>query len=119
MSLMQLPKHTTGSDTRELPADIETTRLLLRCLLPEAIRAGLAGDLQAVANQLGASVPLDLLREPAVLQHADARLTEDADYLPWSARAIVLRSSMETVGHVRFHSRPDPEYLHPLRAKRD
>jgi [ribosomal protein S5]-alanine N-acetyltransferase len=113
MSLVQLPNHTAGSDTRELLADIETTRLLLRCLLPEAVRARLAGDRKAVATQLGASVPLDLLREPAVLQHAAARLTEDADYLPWSARAIVLRSSMEMVGHVRFHSRPDPEYLHP------
>jgi len=113
MCPVQLAKHTTGSDTRELLADIETTRLLLRCLLPEAIRAGLAGDLEAVATQLGASVPLDLLREPTVLQHAAARLTEDADYLPWSARAIVSRRSMEMVGHVRFHSRPDPEYLHP------
>jgi ribosomal-protein-alanine N-acetyltransferase len=113
MPLVQLPNHTTASDTRELPADIETTRLLLRCLLPEAIRAGLAGDLEAVANRLGASVPLDLLREPAVLQHAAARLAENADYLPWSARAIVLRASMEMVGHVRFHSRPDPQYLHP------
>jgi len=113
MSLVQLPKHTTGCDTRALLADIETTRLLLRCLPPEAIQAGLAGDLKAVENQLGASVPLDLLREPAVLQHADARLTEDANYLPWSVRAIVLRESMEMVGHVRFHSRPDPEYLHP------
>jgi ribosomal-protein-alanine N-acetyltransferase len=113
MSLMQLPNHATGSDARDLLADIETPRLLLRCLLPEAIRAGLAGDLKAVETRLGASVPLDLLREPAVLQHAAARLTEDADYLPWSARAIVLRASMGMVDHVRFHSRPDPEYLHP------
>ena len=113
MSLVQLPKHTTSSDTSELLSDIETTRLVLRCLLPEAIRAGLAGNLKAVENLLGARVPLDLLREPAVLQHAGARLTEDANYLPWSARAIVLRDSMEMVGHVRFHSRPDPEYLQP------
>ena len=46
MPPVQLPNHTTGSDTRELLAEIETPRLLLRCLLPEAICAGLAGDLK-------------------------------------------------------------------------
>jgi [ribosomal protein S5]-alanine N-acetyltransferase len=112
MRFVQPSKRPTGS-AGEAPQDIETTRLLLRCLLPETIRAGLADELGAVENQLGARVPPDLLREPAVLQHAEARLSENANYLPWSVRAIILKSSAEMVGHVRFHSMPDPEYLHP------
>jgi [ribosomal protein S5]-alanine N-acetyltransferase len=51
--------------------------------------------------------------EPAVLQFSDAQLLADPHYLPWSARAILLKETGEMVGHLRFHTRPDPEYLHP------
>jgi [ribosomal protein S5]-alanine N-acetyltransferase len=94
--------------------DIETTRLILRRLSPEAVRAGLSGDLAAIEEQLGAKVPMDLLQEPAVLTYTLAQLDADADYLPWSARAIILKEPMQMIGHVRFHSRPDPDYLHPF-----
>jgi RimJ/RimL family protein N-acetyltransferase len=91
--------------------DIETPRLLLRLIAPSAVAAGLSGDRTAIARSLGASVPADLVEEPDVLRHAAARLAEDVDYLPWSARAILLKDSMHMVGHVRFHSRPNPDYL--------
>jgi len=93
--------------------DIETTRLILRRLGPDAIQAGLSGDFGTLEGRLGASVPADLLQDPAVLRYAQEQLVADADYLPWSARAIVLKDSMQMVGHVRFHSRPDPDYLRP------
>ena len=93
--------------------DIETARLLLRLIPPCAVHAALSGDLKALEQDLAATVPADLLEEPDVLRYARARLAEDADYLPWSARAIVLKHSREMVGHVRFHSRPDPDYLRP------
>ena len=92
--------------------DIETPRLLLRLIAPSALRAGLAGDRRAAELSLDAIVPSDLIDEPDVLRYAEARLAEDADYLPWSARAILLKDSRRMVGHVRFHSRPDPDYLH-------
>ena len=93
--------------------DIETPRLLLRLIAPSALEAGLSGDRPAIAESLGANVPADLIEEPDVLRHAAARLAEDVGYLPWSARAILLKESMQMVGHVRFHSRPDPDYLAP------
>jgi [ribosomal protein S5]-alanine N-acetyltransferase len=93
--------------------DIETPRLLLRIIEPAALRAGIAGDRRAVELSLGATVPADLIAEPDVLRHAEARLGEDVEYLPWSARAILLKESRRMVGHVRFHSRPDADYLHP------
>jgi RimJ/RimL family protein N-acetyltransferase len=95
----------------EWPADIETSRLLLCCLRPDSIRAGLSGDLSATERQLLASVPVDLICEPAVLKFADAQLAADPDYLPWSARAILSKETKEMVGHLRFHTRPDPKYL--------
>ena len=93
--------------------DIETPRLLLRLIAPATLRAGLSGDRQAVERSLGAAVPSDLIEEPDVLRHAEVRLVEDPEYLPWSARAIVLKETMAMVGHVRFHTRPDADYLHP------
>jgi [ribosomal protein S5]-alanine N-acetyltransferase len=93
--------------------DIETARLLLRLIPLRAVHAALSGDLKALEQDLGATVPADLLEEPDVLRYAQARLAEDADYLPWSARAIILKQSTAMIGHVRFHSRPDPDYLRP------
>ena len=87
--------------------------MLLCGLLPDSIRAGLSGDVRAIERQLRGRVPLDLVREPAVLKYADAQLAADPSYLPWSVRAILLKQTREMVGHLRFHSRPDPDYLHP------
>jgi [ribosomal protein S5]-alanine N-acetyltransferase len=95
----------------EWPTDIETSRLLLRCLSPDSIRSGLSGDAAAIERQLGAHVPTDLVREPKVLEFAAARLAEDANYLPWSARALILKATAEMVGHLRFNTLPDPDYL--------
>jgi RimJ/RimL family protein N-acetyltransferase len=94
--------------------DIETPRLLLRHLAPAALQAGLSGDRSGVEQSLGATVPVDLLEEPDVLRYAERRLAEDGEYVPWSARAILLKETMAMVGHVRFHSRPDADYLHPF-----
>jgi ribosomal-protein-alanine N-acetyltransferase len=93
--------------------DIETARLSLRYIVPEAIRAGLSGDARTVERHLGARVPVDLLQDPAVLRYAQAELAADPDYRPWSARAIILRATSQMVGHIRFHTRPDADYLRP------
>ncbi len=98
--------------SHRLAADIDTRRLTLRCLSPDAIEAGLLGHLRIVEERLGARVPIDLAEDPAVLRYARAQLDADPEYLPWSVRAMILRDSMEMIGHIRFHTRPDPEYLH-------
>ena len=109
---MEAPERST-SVGNELPTDIETSRLLLCCIRPDSIRTALLGDMSAIERQLATSVPVDLMREPAVLKFSDAQLVADPHYLPWSARAILLKETREMVGHLRFHTRPDPEYLHP------
>jgi ribosomal-protein-alanine N-acetyltransferase len=91
--------------------------LILRLLPRQAIEAGLSGDLWVVADHLDAKVPADLADEPAVLRFALAQLVADPDYLPWSVRAVILKESGEMVGHIRFHSRPDPDYLRPYAEK--
>jgi ribosomal-protein-alanine N-acetyltransferase len=91
--------------------DIETTRLILRRFEPEALQAGLSGNLAVLEQCLGATVPTDLAEDPAVPNYAQA--AADPAYLAWSVRALIVKSTMQMVGHVRFHSRPDPNYLRP------
>jgi len=93
--------------------DIETARLILRRLPRQAIEAGLSGDLRTVASHLDARIPVDLADDPAVLRFALAQLAADPDYPPWSVRALILKESGEMAGHIRFHTRPDPDYLRP------
>ena len=93
--------------------DTETARLILRRLPRQAIEAGLSGDWRTVEKHLGAKVPVDLADDPAVLRFALAQLAADPDYFPWSVRALILKQSGEMVGHIRFHTRPDPDYLRP------
>lgn len=81
------------------------------------MEAGLSGDLRTVEEQLAAAVPVDLADDPAVLRFALAQLAADPDYLPWSVRALILKVSGEMVGHIRFHTRPDPDYLRPYAEK--
>ncbi len=94
------------------PDDIPTPRLVLRLFPPAAVDAGVAGDVAGVASLLGVAVSEDLLALASGLAFARRRLVEDPAYQPWSMRAIVLRAERRMVGGIRFHTRPDPEYLH-------
>lgn len=72
-------------------SDIETPRLVLR-LLTQA-------ELDAVARQDG-------FEEPVVADFARAALATDPAYGPWSARLLLLKPSLQMIGHIRFHTRP-------------
>ena len=79
-----------------------------------AVDAVLAQDIALVARLVGAVVPPEVLDRPTSFAFAKLRLDEDKLYQPWSARAIVLAGSGTMIGHIRFHSRPDPVDLHPF-----
>ena len=80
----------------------------------EAVDAVLALDIPLVAQLVGAVVPPELRDNLTSFVFAKLRLDEDALYQPWSARAIILADSGTVIGHIRFHSRPDPVDLHPF-----
>jgi ribosomal-protein-alanine N-acetyltransferase len=99
------------------PDDIATPRLILRRIGHEAILAALAGDLAQAGRCLGAAIPDELLVQPEVLRYGLAQLDADPHYAPWGPRAIMLPGTRTMItrtmiGHLRFHSRPDPDYLH-------
>ena len=89
-----------------------TPRLVLRLMERNVVDACLAGDLACAGQLLGIGIPGALLDKPSGLKLAQVRLNEDPQYRPWSMRAIILPDARTMVGHVRFRSRPDPDYLH-------
>lgn len=92
--------------------DILTPRLILHLMSAEAIEACLSKDLQSAEELLGVQIPEELFDRTSSFMHDKKQLENDPDYLPWSARAIILPREQVMIGMIRFHSRPDPEYLH-------
>src|SRR5277367_5027484 len=93
--------------------DIVTPRLALRLMDREIIEACLGDDLARAGALLGVTIPAELSEEPSSLEYGLRQLKEDPLYLPWSARAMVLAGEQKMIGVIRFHSRPDPDYLRP------
>nr|WP_295869431.1 GNAT family N-acetyltransferase [uncultured Chitinophaga sp.] len=89
-------------------ADIITQRLTLRLLGNEARDACLSGDLTKASLVLGAEIPAAMLDHPSSLRHDKKQLATDANYAPWSSRAIILTGENKTIGLIRFHTSPDP-----------
>ena len=62
---------------------------------------------------IGLDVPGDWFDETDLI---GARLTEfnaHPTYAKWGLRAVAISNSTTMIGHVGFHSLPNPEYLHP------
>jgi [ribosomal protein S5]-alanine N-acetyltransferase len=49
----------------------------------------------------------DGFEEPAVAAFARRALEADPTYGLWSARLMLLKPSLQAIGHIRFHSPPD------------
>jgi len=45
--------------------------------------------------------------EPVVADFARQALAADPEYGPWAVRLLLLKPALETIGHIRFHSRPN------------
>jgi len=79
-------------------------------MLP-ALDALMAGDVSAGGRLIGARIPCDLLADPDVLTLGRDRLKADPAYVLWSPRAIILAEAATMIGHIGFHTSPDPEHL--------
>ncbi len=94
-----------------MPLTIHSEHLDLVLLSSEFMRAFLGGNLAEAERVLGYVVPGELMEASDVMQMRLRQMEEDAAYEPWSLRAMVLRETGEVVGHIGFHTAPDPEYL--------
>ncbi|MGH7778022.1 MAG: GNAT family N-acetyltransferase [Candidatus Dormibacterales bacterium] len=91
------------------PAVIETVRLRLVPIPPEAVRSMLEGDREGGRRALGAPLPADFPGPDDA--HPLAVQLERMERAParraWLARLIVLAASGEAVGWVAFHGPPE------------
>lgn len=93
---------------------IQSSRLDLVTLNPDFLRASLAGNQGEAESLLGASLPTGWPDCADVLKLRLSQMENDPTFLPWSLRAMVLRSERLMVGHIGFHTQPDAEYLKPF-----
>jgi ribosomal-protein-alanine N-acetyltransferase len=56
--------------------------------------------------ELDTAAGQDGFEEPVVADFACAMLATDPEYSPWSARLLLLKPSLQMIGHIRFHTRP-------------
>jgi len=91
---------------KERPANIETERLFLVCLMPEEIESIISGDFERVSQLTG-----------ACFRQADPKLGVDwswhlkalkanGNQLAWRVRVIVERSSNTVVGSINLKGQP-------------
>ena len=93
------------------PLSVETERLQLRLLNPEALQAIAAGRLQDASRSAGCDLAEFPLEESGLAALRLRDLAADPAYLPWSLRVMLLKPDLRLAGHFNFHSRPGPDYL--------
>lgn len=69
---------------------------------------------QMPSNCLGLRIPDDWFDESDLMEIRRADLRTNPELQPWLLRAIGLRSEERMVGHIGFHTQPDPAYLRDL-----
>jgi len=93
---------------------IHSERLDLVPMMPEFLRAALAGDLAGAERILEVSLPDGLANSASVMSTRLRQLEAEPTLQPWLLRAMVLREERAMVGHIGFHTAPGAEYLRPF-----
>lgn len=93
---------------------ILSPRLRLWSMSHEFLLASIADDKLAAARELQAALSSEWLSEKdlQVLRLGDLR--NDPAARPWLLRAIIETATNQMVGHIGFHTRPNPDYLQEI-----
>lgn len=97
-------------------AIISSERLDFISLSPTFLEVSLRGDSTSAEQHLGLSIPPDWFQEQALMQLRLEQLQAQPLLQPWLLRAIGLRGQHVMVGHLGFHTQPDPDYLREFAA---
>ena len=90
---------------------IRTERLDLWSMTPQFLDASLQSN---VTPEVRFSVPGEWFAERALMEMRLNDLETKPSAQPWLLRAIVERDSQQMVGHIGFHTPPDPPYLQSI-----
>lgn len=98
---------------------IETRRLNLVSLDASALAAFADGDAERAASLLALNIDAGCTVRAGLAQMRLQQLHADASLQPWLLRAIVRTSDDgrlkdRLIGHIGFHTAPDPDYLREL-----
>jgi len=93
---------------------IHSARLDLIVGTPAFYEASLAGDHARAEALIGAAIPPDWFADRGILTTFQGKLQRDPLYQPWALRAVILRAEQRMIGHIGFHTPPDPAYLQAL-----
>lgn len=94
---------------------IDSARLSLMAMSPAFLHAALAHDRAAAYREIALDLPSGWPdRITPVLEMRLKQLEDDPTLQPWLMRAITMRGGGTMVGHIGFHTAPDPAYLREL-----
>lgn len=94
--------------------EIITSRLFLRLMTEDFLKASLCEDQKTADSLIGFQVSQDWFAEKKLIKRRMDDYLADEEYSSWGLHAIGLRKSLEMVGHIGFHTRPNPEYLQSI-----
>jgi RimJ/RimL family protein N-acetyltransferase len=98
----------------EISTTIHAERLDLLLMTPAFLEAAISGDQAKAAQLLGVTIPAAWWPVSRFTQLRLEQARQDPAFQLWLDRAIVLRQQQTMVGHINFHTAPDPEYLRHL-----
>lgn len=93
---------------------LEAGRLRLVPMSPAFLRASLRGEVAGAAELLGVRVAPEWLESTELMRIRLSQLEAEPALQLWLLRALVRREDWVMVGHLGFHTAPDPEYLRSL-----
>jgi len=93
------------------PLRIATQRLDLVPLAAAWLQAAVDGNRARMTRLLDATLPPTWPDLRDVCRLRLAQILADPSLTPWLLRAMILRSTRQWIGHIGFHTGPDPEYL--------
>lgn len=94
--------------------EILTPRLTLRLMDEDFLEASLRADRERTESLIGLKIPPDWFAEKNIINIRLRDYRADPEYAGWGLWAVGMRETIEMIGHIGFHTRPDPEYLRPL-----
>ena len=94
--------------------EIITPRLSLRLMTEDFLKACLLEDRKKTDALIGLRVSQDWIDEKDLMRLRMEDYRTDFKYVSWGLHAVGLRESLEMVGFIGFHTRPNPEYLHSI-----
>jgi [ribosomal protein S5]-alanine N-acetyltransferase len=81
---------------------------------PEFLAGSLQNDRAGAEAMPGVTASPEWFDEPAIIKIMLDKVQREPSIQVWSIRGMVLRSQKRMIGHLGFHSKPDPVYLREL-----